>query len=375
MRRGAFNTSTRSALPAEPAGARVLMPAGSAAAARPLLVEGTLKDPIGLLVRLLGVLGRGLGGRACGGGVGGRERRLGVRLFGDALRFLRFGLRRLRVGLRHLHLTVRRTARGGEQQRRRADSQDPPSLHARSSLRRRNGRRRVPLCDCAHRKRTAGEPASCRGAVSAMVAGVTRFLEPLVAVHGGAGAFEKRRAPEEEAEARRGLADALHAGMGRLRAGGSALDAVVEAVAVLEDFPLFNAGRGSALTAKGRVEMDAAVMEGSSRAAGAVACVRTVRNPVRLARLVLERTPHVLLAGPGAEAFAEAQGLASVERAWLVVPAQRRRLRRARRRAARASEPTAEHGTVGAVARDAAGHLAAATSTGGIVNQLPGRVG
>jgi isoaspartyl peptidase/L-asparaginase-like protein (Ntn-hydrolase superfamily) len=148
---------------------------------------------------------------------------------------------------------------------------------------------------------------------------------------------------------------------------------VVEAVAVLEDHPLFNAGRGSALTAKGRVEMDASVMDGATRAAGGVACVRTVRSPVRLARLVLERTPHVLLVGAGAEAFARAQGLPRVDPAWFVVPEQRERLRRARRRARRSEPPG--HGTVGAVARDAAGHLAAATSTGGLVNQLPGRVG
>jgi isoaspartyl peptidase/L-asparaginase-like protein (Ntn-hydrolase superfamily) len=200
---------------------------------------------------------------------------------------------------------------------------------------------------------------------------VTRFAAPLVAVHGGAGALERGRpAPDEEAEARRALAEALRTAQRRLREGGAALDAVVEAVAVLEDHPLFNAGRGSALTAKGRVELDASVMDGATRAAGAVACVRTVQNPVRLARLVLERTPHALLAGAGAEAFARAQGVPRIDPASLVEPAQRERLHRARRRAR-----TAGHGTVGAVARDSAGHVAAATSTGGIVNQLPGRVG
>jgi isoaspartyl peptidase/L-asparaginase-like protein (Ntn-hydrolase superfamily) len=207
-----------------------------------------------------------------------------------------------------------------------------------------------------------------------MFRAVTRFAEPLVAVHGGAGALERGGpAPVEEAEARRALGEALDAAMARLREGGTALDAVVEAVAVLEDHPLFNAGRGSALTAKGRVEMDASLMDGATRAAGGVACVRTVRSPVRLARLVLERTPHVLLVGAGAEAFAREQGLPRIDPAWLVVPEQRERLRRARRRA-RESQPPG-HGTVGAVARDAAGHLAAATSTGGLVNQLPGRVG
>jgi L-asparaginase / beta-aspartyl-peptidase len=202
---------------------------------------------------------------------------------------------------------------------------------------------------------------------------VTRAPEPLVVVHGGAGALERGRAePTEEAEARRALAEALGEAMRRLTVGGSALDAAVEAVAVLEDHPLFNAGRGSALTAKGRVEMDASVMDGATRGAGAVACVRRVRNPVRAARAVLEHTPHVLLAGVEADAFAREHGLATVDPPWLVVPAQRERLRRARRRAAAAAPP---HGTVGAVARDAHGHLAAATSTGGLVGQLPGRVG
>ena len=195
--------------------------------------------------------------------------------------------------------------------------------------------------------------------------------EPLVVVHGGAGALERGGPePAHEAEARRALADALGAALRRLHEGGSALDAVVEAVAVLEDHPRFNAGRGSALTSQGRVEMDASVMDGARRAAGAVACVRTVRNPVRLARLVLERTPHVLLAGRSAERFARANGVERVHPRTLVVPEQRELLRRAKRRAAASG-----HGTVGAVARDAAGHLAAATSTGGVVNQLPGRVG
>jgi isoaspartyl peptidase/L-asparaginase-like protein (Ntn-hydrolase superfamily) len=195
-------------------------------------------------------------------------------------------------------------------------------------------------------------------------------VTPLVAVHGGAGALEPRD-PDEEAEARRALVAALEAARARLLSGGSALDAVVEAVSILEDHPAFNAGRGSALTTKGRVEMDASVMDGATRRAGAVACVRTVRNPVRLARLVCERTPHVLLVGAGAEAFAREAGAPQMDPAWFLVDAQRERLRRARRRA----RSEAAHGTVGAVARDAAGHLAAATSTGGVVNQLPGRVG
>jgi beta-aspartyl-peptidase (threonine type) len=190
----------------------------------------------------------------------------------------------------------------------------------------------------------------------------------VLAVHGGAGAAWSDAGSAAEAE--RGLIESLRAGFSVLAAGGGALDAVERAVVVLEDHPLFNAGRGGALTAEGGIELDAAVMDGRTRAAGAVACVRSVANPVRAARLVLERSPHVLLAGPGAEAFAAAHGLPAIEPAALVTPPRRAEWERARQRAAAASG-----GTVGAVARDAAGHLAAATSTGGVAGKLPGRVG
>jgi beta-aspartyl-peptidase (threonine type) len=186
-------------------------------------------------------------------------------------------------------------------------------------------------------------------------------------VHGGAGPAGPHDAAGD-ASARRALADALRAGFAALADGGSALDAVERAVRVLEDCPQFNAGRGAALTREGGVELDAAVMDGRTRGVGAVAAVRGVANPVSLARLVLERTPHVLLAGPGAEAFAAAQGVPRVEPAALVTAAQRAAL-------ARALGGERAGGTVGAVARDAAGHLAAATSTGGVAGKLPGRVG
>jgi isoaspartyl peptidase/L-asparaginase-like protein (Ntn-hydrolase superfamily) len=157
-----------------------------------------------------------------------------------------------------------------------------------------------------------------------------------------------------------------------LARGGSALDAVEAAVVVLEDEPLLNAGRGAALTSEGAAELDAALMDGRTRAAGAVACVRGIANPVRAARLVLERSPHVLLVGPGAEAFAAAHGLPRVDPASLATPARRADLEAVLRARGAGS---AAGGTVGAVARDAAGHLAAATSTGGVTGQLPGRVG
>jgi len=165
----------------------------------------------------------------------------------------------------------------------------------------------------------------------------------------------------DEAPYHRGLADALDAGWAALASGG-ALDAVQAAVESLEDCPLLNAGRGSVLTGEGEVEMDAAVMVGSAGTAGAVAAVTRVRHPVALARVVMEHTPHVLIAGPGAERLAEQHGLEFCDPAWFVTERQHERW-------------LASQGTVGAVALDANGVLAAATSTGGVQDQLPGRVG
>jgi len=162
-----------------------------------------------------------------------------------------------------------------------------------------------------------------------------------------------------------------------LSAGGSALDAVEAAVRLLEDDPVFNAGTGATLTSAGDVELDASIMDGASLRCGAVAVVKDVRNPISLARAVMERTHHVLLAGPGASAFAREIGLPPHENGLLVTPRQRRRWEEARaalRAQARPGAPS-KHGTVGAVARDARGHLAAATSTGGMSMKLPGRVG
>jgi isoaspartyl peptidase/L-asparaginase-like protein (Ntn-hydrolase superfamily) len=193
-------------------------------------------------------------------------------------------------------------------------------------------------------------------------------------VHGGAGSAP---AAEEEAvgrhDLRAALADALVSGHRALAGGGSAVDAVVAAVRVLEDCPWLNAGRGSVLCATGEVEMDAAVMDGASRRAGAVAGLRSVLNPVLAARAVMERSPHVLLAGDGAERFAREQGLARAAPESFVTELRRRQLARWREGSG-AATPPAGGGTVGAVARDAQGHLAAATSTGGLTGKLPGRV-
>jgi len=185
-----------------------------------------------------------------------------------------------------------------------------------------------------------------------------------VLVHGGAGRIE----PGERAERVRGVARARDAAWAVLEAGGSALEAAVRAVELLEDDPLFNAGTGSALNRDGFVEMDAAVMDGEGRAFGAVAAVRDVKNPVRLALEVM-RSEHVLLAGEGASRFARERGIPSHDPRALVTPRQLERWSRARREAA-----GEQSGTVGAVVYDGRG-VAAATSTGGILDQRVGRVG
>jgi beta-aspartyl-peptidase (threonine type) len=188
---------------------------------------------------------------------------------------------------------------------------------------------------------------------------------PAIVVHGGAGALP--HSAERIETMRAGAAAGIAAGYDVLAAGGSALDAVVAAVVVLEDDPVFNAGRGAALTEDGGVELDAAVMEGTGRAAGSVACVSGVRNPVRAARAVLEDGRHLMFVGEAARAFAEQAGIELCDDEWLTTPRQRRALA--------AGVQGWAAGTVGAVARDEQGRLAAATSTGGTMGQRRGRVG
>ena len=197
---------------------------------------------------------------------------------------------------------------------------------------------------------------------------------PRLVVHGGAGVILRERlTAEQEAEVRRALRAAAGAGWKLLRNGGPALDAVQAAVQSLEDCPLFNAGRGSVFTAEGRNEMDAAVVDGATLAMGAVAAVRRIRNPVALARLVMERSPHVLLSGEGAEAFAAACSMGFEEPAYFHTDRRWRELQETLARQAAAPPPAL--GTVGAVALDAKGHLAAATSTGGMTAKRYGRIG
>jgi L-asparaginase / beta-aspartyl-peptidase len=194
-----------------------------------------------------------------------------------------------------------------------------------------------------------------------------------LAVHGGAGTVRRGEASlSRTASYHDGLRRALTAGRDILATGGSAVDAVTEAVATLEDDPLFNAGRGSVFTRAGTQEMDACVMDGAERRAGAVAGVFGPRNPVRAARAVMERSRHVLLIGEGALAFCRENGVAFCDPDYFHTEARWRELQRALERPG--GEPP-QYGTVGAVARDCRGNLAAATSTGGMTGKAPGRVG
>jgi L-asparaginase / beta-aspartyl-peptidase len=196
-------------------------------------------------------------------------------------------------------------------------------------------------------------------------------------IHGGAGVIERGRlTPEKDQEIRAALDQALATGSAVLARGGSALDAVEATVRVLEDDPNFNAGRGAVFTYQGTNELDAAIMDGSNRAAGAVTGISATRNPISLARAVMEDSPHVFLSREGADEFSRQQDLEQAPPEWFATPERRRQLDELR------SRPSAEYfdvdlkyGTVGAVALDGNGHLAAATSTGGLTGKRWGRIG
>jgi beta-aspartyl-peptidase (threonine type) len=197
-----------------------------------------------------------------------------------------------------------------------------------------------------------------------------------IAVHGGAGTILRENLSEaQRSEYEAGLAAALDTGARLLDEGGSALDAVAAAVVLLEDDPLFNAGRGATFTFEGTIELDAAIMYGRGRTAGAVAGIRSVRNPILLARQVMEHSPHVFLAGAGAEAFAREHEMETVEPGWFETPERRRQLEEFRSRKGAWFDSSVKYGTVGAVARDREGHVAAATSTGGLTGKRWGRIG
>lgn len=194
-------------------------------------------------------------------------------------------------------------------------------------------------------------------------------------IHGGwSPAPPADLTPELESAYLKALTESLLAGHRILADAGTSLDAVVAAVRVMEDCPLFNAGKGAAFTSDGRNELDAAIMDGSTRQAGAVAGVTTIRNPILAARAVMERSHHVLMIGQGAEEFAREQGVEHVEPAYFYTARRWEQLQRAQQQAA-AHASDAKSGTVGAAALDSAGNLAAGTSTGGMTNKRWGRVG
>src|SRR6195952_1124440 len=200
---------------------------------------------------------------------------------------------------------------------------------------------------------------------------------PTLLIHGGAWAM-----PDDGIAAHEdGIANALAAGYALLEKGASAVDAVEAAVAVMEDDETFDAGRGSFLTQDGRVQMDALLMNGENLRTGGVACVERIRNPIHAARLVLDRSPHVYFVGTGAERFARQHGMSLCDNMELVIPREQERLYKAQadERAGLRDETFSgsldSHDTVGAVALDGRGNIAAGTSTGGTLNKAPGRVG
>ena len=203
-----------------------------------------------------------------------------------------------------------------------------------------------------------------------------------IVIHGGAGALERGKyTDEEEAAFKAALTDALDAGYAVLESGGTALDAVTAAIVILEDSPHFNAGKGAVFTRDGRNELDASIMDGATKNAGAVAGVTTVKNPIKLARAVMENSRHVMFARDGAEAFAAEQGLDLVEPGYFHTERRWRALQNALEKENKGKKKKSalpvdtKFGTVGAVALDADGNLAAGTSTGGMTLKRWGRVG
>ena len=201
------------------------------------------------------------------------------------------------------------------------------------------------------------------------------LIEPILIVHGGAWAM-----PDEVVDAHlNGVRNALAVGWKTLTSGGSALDAVEEAVVIMEDDDTFDAGRGSFLNRDGKVQLDALIMDGGTLRAGGVGCVERLRNPVRAARKILSESPHVYFVGEGAERFAAEHGIALCENQELVIPREIERLRHfqahAKEETPNLFAPAISHDTVGAVALDRNGNIAAATSTGGTLNKAPGRLG
>jgi beta-aspartyl-peptidase (threonine type) len=227
---------------------------------------------------------------------------------------------------------------------------------------------------------------SCRRSLAtaavalSIAAGCHAEVSPVLVIHGGAGVIRHDMTPAKEKAIRAAMTEALQRGYAELTAGKPAVDAVTAALVVLEDDPHFNAGKGAVFTHDGRNALDAAIMDGNTLEAGSVAGVEHVKNPILLARAVMERTPYVMLSGSGAEEFAKEQGISLVDPSWFRTEQRWQQLQRALKEDAakqpHADEETAKHfGTVGAVALDVQGHLAAGTSTGGMNDKRWGRIG
>ena len=205
-----------------------------------------------------------------------------------------------------------------------------------------------------------------------------------IAIHGGAGTITRdSMTPEREAQYEAKLQEAVNAGYAVLEKGGDSMDAIVVAIQILEESPLFNAGRGAVYTWDGHHELDASIMNGATREAGAVASVKTVKSPIALAREVMEESVHVMLSGEGAEAFGKQQGLELVDNSYFNTDARFKALQRMKKQVGNPQDKTAwahmddnfKYGTVGAVALDKHGNLAAGTSTGGMTGKRWGRIG
>lgn len=197
-----------------------------------------------------------------------------------------------------------------------------------------------------------------------------------IAIHGGAGTIARdNMTPEQDAAYREALRKALDAGAKVLREGGTAMDAIQAAIEPMEDDPLFNAGRGAVFTWDGDIELDASIMDGRTRDAGAIAGVRGIRHPIQLARKVMTDSPHVMLSGEGAETFAAEQGIENMPSEWFETERRRESLERMRTEKLSAIDVDVKFGTVGAVALDQDGNMAAGTSTGGMTGKRWGRIG